>query len=490
VASSLQEQPIDTVADEGAHAGEAGGQPSSSSSLGRPPKGRFGRYELLGRLGRGGMADVYLALSTSPIGDVHKLVVIKRVREALWDDADFTRMFLDEARISARINHPNVVHTYAVEVDSGVPLIVMEYLDGVALSALAKCLARGSWTDRIPLVWALSQALVGLHHVHDFQDYDGKPLGLVHRDIKPGNIFVTFEGQVKVLDFGIAKATTAADDTLSNAIKGTARFMAPEMVGEPGRIDRRADVFSCGVVLWELATAKSLWEGMTPLQILRRLADHQIPDVAAIDAGIPRELTAICSRALQADPAARYASAAELRRDLDEFLRKQPAPPTVDALAAIVVENYREQRRQRAHAIQDRLANKNSAPSDVPIHESTPAIWTAGSGTEHGFVPRRSWSRYAWLGAAAAAAVALAYVVGTRDASTTAPPNENAAVIAPAEAPKPVAAPSPAERVETIVPATPEPTTPKRTKVRPRRSKPPAARDDKLKIERESPWKP
>ncbi len=494
VSASLQDRPTDRVAEGGAHAAE-GDVRRSSSSLERPPKGWFGRYELLGRLGRGGMADVYLALSRSPIGDVHKLVVIKRVREALWDDADFTRMFLDEARIAARINHPNVVHTYTVEVDAGVPLIVMEYLDGVALSALAKRLARGTWIDRLPLLGALSQALVGLHHVHEFQDYDGKPLGLVHRDIKPGNIFVTFEGQVKVLDFGIAKATTAADDTLSNAIKGTARFMAPEMVGEPGRIDRRADVFSCGVVLWELATAKSLWEGMSPLQILRRLADHDIPDVAAIDGGIPRELVAICRRALQPDPSARHPSAAELRRELDEFLRAQPSAPTTDSLAAVVVENYREQRQERAQAIQERLAEKGSAPLEAPSHESTPAIWTAGSATEDVVEPTRAWPRSAWIAVAGAitAALVLAWILHEPRPPTppTESPTTNEGAIAPVSAPPAVAAPVPAsvEPVDASAPAPVEPSAPKRAKVRPRRAKSPTAKDEKLEIERESPWK-
>ena len=143
-----------------------------------PPLTQVGPYRLVRRIGQGGMAEVFLAVSTSPVGDVHKLVVIKRVRETLRDDADFIRMFLDEARISARINHPNVVHTYAVEVEDGVPLIVMEYLDGVPLQAIAKRLSDRPWQERLPLVWALTQALGsgGMGHVFKALDWERRDL--------------------------------------------------------------------------------------------------------------------------------------------------------------------------------------------------------------------------------------------------------------------------------------------------------------------------
>lgn len=427
---------------------------AASTALEGITEGRLGRYDLIGRLGQGGMAEVFLAVSTSPVGDVHKLVVIKRVRETLRDDADFIRMFLDEARISARINHPNVVHTYAVEVEDGVPLIVMEYLDGVPLQAIAKRLADRPWQERLPLVWALTQALIGLHYVHEFCDYDGLPLGLVHRDIKPGNIFVTFEGQVKVLDFGIAKATMTTDPTTSHAIKGTVRYMAPEMVDAKTEIDRRADVFACGVVLWELVTGRPLWEGLNPLQILRRLANGDIPSLVSMDPMIPAEVGAICRRAMAADPDARQWAADELREDIEAFLHEQPGPLQASTLAALVTDHYREEREQRAQAIRARLTRKDTEPLRVHVGDTLPMIWTPTTGPGPPAPAVAAWWRHAkWVaGGAILVGVAVAWPMIGGLASDRPP----AAADAKAEAPAALAAPAADEPSVGAAPTTPD----------------------------------
>src|SRR5262249_33393736 len=164
--------------------------------------GGFGRYQVFATLGRGGMADVYLAVSRGPMG-FNKLVVVKRLRNNLAEEASFLNMFLDEARLAARLSHPNVVHTYEVGEHEGQYFIAMEYLDGQSLHSVLRSLAKSgdalspSFCARI-----VADALAGLHHAHELRDYDGSPLNIIHRDVSPHNVFVTYEGQVKLVDFG------------------------------------------------------------------------------------------------------------------------------------------------------------------------------------------------------------------------------------------------------------------------------------------------
>src|SRR5260370_910736 len=188
-----------------------------------------GKYKLLAELGRGGMANVYLAVARGPSG-FNKLVVLKCLRSDLASDTELLAMFLDEARLAARLNHPHVVQTYEVGEYVGRPVIVMEYLEGQVLSSLVQ---RAQSNNALPLslhLRVIIDALEGLHHAHELTDYDGKPLGLVHRDISPQNVFVTFDGHVKVLDFGIAKAATSQSQTATGILKGKVKYMAPEQM--------------------------------------------------------------------------------------------------------------------------------------------------------------------------------------------------------------------------------------------------------------------
>jgi len=206
-----------------------------------------GRYQLLGSLGQGGMADVYLAVARGPLG-FSKLVVLKRLRANADDDGRAVQMFLDEARIAARLRHPNIVDTYDVgqEVDSH--FIAMEYLDGQPFNRLLK-MARASGVHPSAWVYIVCEALHGLHHAHELRDYDGAPLQIVHRDVSPHNIFVTYDAEIKVVDFGVAKATLNLIETEAGYLKGKIGYMAPEQA-LGGEVDRRADIFSMGVVLW------------------------------------------------------------------------------------------------------------------------------------------------------------------------------------------------------------------------------------------------
>src|SRR5512133_824440 len=209
----------------------------------------LGKYRLLAELGHGGMAQVFLALAKGVAG-FNKLVVIKQIHAELAEDPDFVRMFLDEARLAARLNHPNVVQTNEVDHDNKRYFIAMEYLEGQTLNRVFNRMGRDP--KLLPLGHRLrlvADGLAGLHYAHELKDYDGKALGVVHRDFTPHNIFVTYNGVVKVVDFGIAKALNSSSQTQSGVLKGKVSYMAPEQArGE--RVDRRADIFSVGMILW------------------------------------------------------------------------------------------------------------------------------------------------------------------------------------------------------------------------------------------------
>src|SRR4051812_32170548 len=217
-----------------------------------------GRYRLVAELGQGGTATGWVAISRGPSG-VNKLVVLKALRKELANDGEFRRMFLDEARLAARLNHPNIVQTYGIVDEAGPPVIIMEFLEGEPLSAI---LTRAHGDKAFPLAMHLkviSDLLSGLHYSHELAEYDGTPLPLVHRDITPHNVFVSFDGQVKVLDFGIAKLSGSLSRTETGVIKGKFRYMPPEQL-EGAAVDRRADLFAVGVMLWEAACGDKMWK--------------------------------------------------------------------------------------------------------------------------------------------------------------------------------------------------------------------------------------
>lgn len=285
-------------------------------------KHHLGKYRLIAELGHGGMADVFLALVEGPAGSgFTKVAVVKRLRANLAEDPEFVTMLIDEARITARLNHPNVVQMLEVGVEGEEYFLAMEYLDGQPLHRLERRAARAKRSvSRDARLTIVADVLAGLHHAHDLTDYDGTSLGIIHRDVTPQNIFITYDGQIKVVDFGIAKAAGRAQETQHGVVKGKVRYMSPEQAtGES--VDRRADIFAVGILLWEAATGVRFWGELDDFDIVQALvAQNYQPSPRARQPEVPEELDRICRKALAHEACERYATAAEMRADLEMFL--------------------------------------------------------------------------------------------------------------------------------------------------------------------------
>ncbi|MGZ3429463.1 MAG: serine/threonine protein kinase, partial [Polyangia bacterium] len=283
---------------------------------------QFGKYVLQRKLAEGGMAEVFLAKQTGMEG-FEKLVVVKRILPQLCSDDSFVKMFLNEARVAARLNHPNVVQIFDLGKLGEQYFIAMEYVHGEDLRAVIR---EATDADKRPSIGLacriIADTLASLHYAHTRVGADGKPLGLVHRDVSPQNVLVTYEGSIKLVDFGIAKATRAANATQTQAglLKGKYSYMSPEQArGQP--VDARADVFCAGVLLWELATWQRLFKRPTDMSTLMAVAEEPIRAPRTVESSIPPELDRLIMKALARNPDDRFASAQELRAALETLIR-------------------------------------------------------------------------------------------------------------------------------------------------------------------------
>ena len=278
-----------------------------------PPS--IGHYEILGLLGTGGMAEVFLGRSASLPGE-ERPVVVKRILPHLARQRQFVDMFRDEAQIAARIHHPNVVEVYELG-ESGLELyLVMEYLGGESAAGIARQLARRKKLLSFGLcAHMISEVCGGLHAAHILMDDEGEPLNIVHRDVSPANIFVTYDGDVKILDFGIAVAANRLSKTDAGQVKGKYAYMSPEQC-RGKTLDRRSDIFSLGTVLYELSTCRRLFKRPSDMETLEAVCNEEVVPPSRLVNKYPPELERICLKALQKDPDARYATALEMRREL------------------------------------------------------------------------------------------------------------------------------------------------------------------------------
>lgn len=339
---------------------------------------RVGRYRLGARIGLGGAASVYLARSTGP-GSSEQLVAVKIIHDHLTEESEFLTMFLDEANLASRLSHPNIVQVFELGNSDSRLFLAMEYLHGQPLSAVYRALVRRG--GRLPweiVAWIGARVADGLHHAHGLTDDHGQPLKLVHRDISPDNIFITYDGQVKVIDFGIARALHRVTTTAQGQIKGKYRYMAPEQA--LGReLDHRVDLFSLGATLLEAALGRPVFDAQEDTQVLALLLSGRLPDPLKASPDLPPELGGILLQLLSAEPDVRHPTASALAQELDAWVaRGKGVAAQKKELRALMSMLFASEQRAEARAIGElrRLDPEGecSAPGLAVPYSSTPTV--------------------------------------------------------------------------------------------------------------------
>jgi len=298
---------------------------------------KIGRYEVIDRLATGGMAEVFIC-SEHGMAGLERLVVVKRILPHLARHAQFIEMFLDEARYMARLNHPNVVNVHELGEDDGLPYLAMEYVPGASVrQILISAIELDIDTPLGAAIGIILQACAGAHAAHELTDPKGMLVGLVHRDISPQNLVVTIQGNVKLLDFGIAKATESPelDDDTRTALKGKVSYMAPEQCKQES-LDRRADVFALGIVVWEMLAQARLFKRESDLESMQAIVGGDIKNLRTIRPDIPATIVDAIERALDKDKAERYATADQMRRALVDACARENVRCDIDMVASFV----------------------------------------------------------------------------------------------------------------------------------------------------------
>ncbi|MFZ5894104.1 MAG: serine/threonine-protein kinase [Myxococcota bacterium] len=329
---------------------------------------RLGDNELVLRIGRGGMATVWVARERGADPAHDRLVAVKAMLTELADEPEFTRMFIDEVRLVRSIRHPNVVDVYDVGESDGVMWMSMEWVEGESLHTV---IAEAGKRRAIPpemAVRIIADVAAGLHAAHELRDPRGELRGVVHRDISPHNILIGTNGAIKLVDFGVAKAFgRVSESTRAGQLKGKFGYMSPEQaLGRP--VDRRSDVFSLGIVLFELTTSRRLFRGESDVETLKLVISGQVPRPSTIDASYPPELERIVLKALERDARLRYQTAAELEQELRGFLKAERVVVPQGGIAGLlkrVVGERIEQRRKAIRAALRKLGNVGPSGGDL-----------------------------------------------------------------------------------------------------------------------------
>jgi len=374
----------------------------------------FGPYSLLSRLPSGGAAEVFLALQRSPSG-FEKLVVVKRVLGTRSAESSFASTFAREARLAAMLSHPNVVQTFDAGEVAGQYFIAMEYVHGEDLRTVVQAASEGG-RPGIPLEHALGIVLsvcAGLAYVHEKCDLNGEPLGVIHRDICTSNIVVSFGGDVKVVDFGVAKTDSDdGEETLVATLKGKIGYMSPEqVVGDD--LDERTDVFALGVVLFELTAGRRPFEGRSDVETLTLVRDSACPRPSEVVANYPPALERIVMRALQKRKDDRYPSARAMQGDLDRFVRDRRVALSSAALGAWMQALFKDRvdtHKSEVIAAQQRRWAEGAIDSGASVSQSL-APSSAASIAPAAVVPVSWKGRAAWAAVAGAVAVLTGAVV-------------------------------------------------------------------------------
>ncbi len=295
------------------------------------------RYRVVEKLESGGMAEVFLAESEGLQG-FRKQVAIKRVLPHLSEKKKFISMFLDEARLSAQLSHSNCVQVFDIGVGDNAYFIVMEYVDGANLKAVAEVMKKQGQAFPMPAaVYLCVEICKGLAYAHEMKDPStGQPMNIVHRDMSPPNVLLTKYGEVKIVDFGLAKANSQLEKSEPGIIKGKFSYLSPEAaMGQD--VDPRTDIFAVGIILWELLAGQRLFLGETDFQTVKKVQQANIPSISSINKNVPPDLERIINKALARDPAGRYVTARDLARELTNFLFKHATPVSAFDVAQLVI---------------------------------------------------------------------------------------------------------------------------------------------------------
>jgi serine/threonine-protein kinase len=420
----------------------------------------LGKYTILAALGEGGMAQVFLASAHGPAG-FNKLFVIKLLRSRVQRDDLAHEMFMAEARLAARLNHPNVVQTIEVSSDGDDYYMTMEYLEGQTLAAILQRVRKGGGSLPLNLhLHVLVDMLAGLEYAHRLEDFDGRPLRIVHRDVSPQNVIVTYGGHVKVLDFGIAKAADNTVQTETGVMKGKVAYMSPEQVCST-EIDCRADVYSVGVMLWEALAGRKMRRGMTEINILNAIINEEVPSPRTVESTVDPELERIALKALARDPKDRYASAAEMQHELERATERLGPRVQPRELGALVAQMFSSERSAIRKVVELQMAAPSANVPSIALGKTAeaPGAMTpssskrrgpASAGSSEGVDPTvlsplaggttRTNKRYAILGAGALVVVGIAVLLLRGKPATEAAARDPSASASPAASTRPVAA--------------------------------------------------
>lgn len=311
-----------------------------------PKKDHQQRYRVIDKIAAGGMAEVFRAESAG-IEGFKKRVAIKRVLPHLSQKRQFISMFLDEARLCAQLTHSNVVQTFDIGIGDDTYFIVMEYVDGADLKAVIERFR--SVDSPVPLEPAVYMALKmceGLAYAHSLTDSHGKSFGIVHRDVSPPNVLITRYGEVKITDFGLAKANNQLEQSEPGIIKGKFSYLAPEAaMGE--EVDARVDIFAVGIILWEMLAGRKLFAGSSDYQTVKLVQRAEIPPLRELNERVPAALEKVILKALARDRDQRYARASDLGKDLNQFLFKSGNPVGPWDIARLVRDTLAERKHQK-----------------------------------------------------------------------------------------------------------------------------------------------
>jgi eukaryotic-like serine/threonine-protein kinase len=378
-----------------------------------------GRYALYEEIASGGMAAVHYGRMQGPQG-FSRTVAIKRLHGHLAKDPEFAAMFLDEARLAARIRHPNVVQTLDVVTLDKELLVVMDYVQGESLGRLVRASKIAKQPIPLPIVSAiLCGALYGLHAAHEATNEQGEPLRLVHRDVSPQNVLVGADGVARVLDFGVAKARGRQHTTRDGQLKGKIAYMAPEQVSSEN-VDRRTDVYAAGIVLWEALTLGRLFTGDNEAAVMAAALDKPVQPPSNFAPHVPAELDAICLRALERDPTRRFQDAHELANALEKC-----APPATPMRVAEWVASLASDVLSKRAAAVARIESA-SGSTRLPVEAPEPeAAHSQVSGISVPSAPAKTASRRSVAALFALAAIAVGAIVAftwQRNTSGAAPP--------------------------------------------------------------------